>query len=44
MRNPDGYVVKFRGGEVRDESTLADAGIVQDANLIVLSRRRRPVR
>ncbi|HEX6644598.1 MAG TPA: hypothetical protein VF037_07970 [Gemmatimonadales bacterium] len=44
MRNPDGYVVKFRGGEVRDETTLADAGVVPDANLIVLPRRRRPVR
>ena len=44
MRDPDGYVVKFRGAEVPDGSTLADAGIVPDANLIVLPRRRRPVR
>ncbi len=44
MRDPDGYVVKFRGAEVADASTLAEAGIVPDANLIVLPRRRRPVR
>ncbi|HEU4829558.1 MAG TPA: hypothetical protein VFT04_10200 [Gemmatimonadales bacterium] len=44
MRNPDGYVVKFRGAEVPDDATLSDAGIVPDANLIVLPRRRRPVR
>jgi hypothetical protein len=44
MRDPDGYVVKFRGAEVSDDATLAEAGIVPDANLIVLRRRRRPVR
>lgn len=44
MRDPDGYVVKFRGAEVADESTLGEAGIVPDANLIVHPRRRRPVR
>jgi hypothetical protein len=44
MRDPDGYVVKFRGAEVADASTLAEAGVVADANLIVLPRRRRPVR
>ena len=44
MRDPDGYVVKFRGAEVADTSTLAEAGVVPDANLIVLPRRRQPVR
>ena len=44
MRDPDGYVVKFRGAEVADDSTLDEAGVVPDANLIVLPRRRRPVR
>ena len=44
LRDPDGYVVKFRGAEIADGTTLAEAGVVPDANLIVLPRRRRPVR
>ena len=44
MRDPDGYVMKFRGAEVADNATLEEAGVVPDANLIVLPRRRRPVR
>jgi hypothetical protein len=44
-RDPDEYVVKFRGFELLDESrSLADAGLVQNGALIVLPRRRRPVR
>lgn len=44
-RAPAEYGVKFRGAELRDEAlTLAAAGIPDDANLIVLRRRRRPVR
>lgn len=44
-REPDEYVVKFRGAELTDESrTLAEAGLVAHAPLIVLPRRRRPVR
>ena len=44
-RHPDDYVVKFRGAEMIDETrTLAEAGVVPNAALIVLSRRRRPVR
>jgi hypothetical protein len=44
-RNPSEYVLKFRGAEVSDESrSVADAGLVPNAALIVLSRRRRPVR
>ena len=44
-RDPGGYVVKFRGAELIDETrTIAEAGIVANAALIVLPRRRRPVR
>ncbi|MEO7987782.1 MAG: hypothetical protein ABI766_14735 [Gemmatimonadales bacterium] len=44
-RDPQGYLLKFRGAELRDESrSLADAGLVPNGALIVLSRRRRPVR
>jgi hypothetical protein len=43
--DPDGYVLKFRGAELFDESrSLADAGLVPNGALIVLPRRRRPVR
>lgn len=39
------YLVKFRGAEVLDESrTLEQTGVVPNASLIVLPRRRRPVR
>lgn len=42
---PDHFHVKFRGAEVRDESqSLAELGVPDDANLIVLRRARRPVR
>jgi hypothetical protein len=45
VRDPAGYVIKYRGAEQQDESqTLAGAGIVPNAPLIVLPRRRRPVR
>jgi hypothetical protein len=43
--NPDAYLLKFRGAELEDESrSLADAGLVSNGALIVLRRRRRPVR
>lgn len=43
--DPRGYMLKFRGAELRDESrSLADAGLVPNGALIVLPRRRRPVR
>jgi hypothetical protein len=43
--DPAGFVVKFRGGELRDESrTLAAEAIPPGAQLIVLRRHRRPVR
>ena len=42
---PEEYLVKFRGAELFDESkSLTDAGVVANAALIVLPRRRRPVR
>ena len=43
--NPAAYLLKYRGAELADESlTLEAAGVVPNAPLIVLSRRRRPVR
>lgn len=45
IRDPGGYVLKFRGAELQDESrSLADAGLVPNGALIVLPKRRRPVR
>jgi hypothetical protein len=44
-RDPSSYVLKYRGAELSDESlSAADAGLVPNGALIVLSRRRRPVR
>lgn len=44
-RLSDRYEVKLGGAVVRDESaTLAAAGIRAGAPLVILSRRRRPVR
>lgn len=44
-RDPSEYVLKFRGAELSDESrTVSAAGLVPNSSLIVLSRRRRPVR
>jgi hypothetical protein len=44
-RDPAEYVLKFRGFELLDESrSLADAGLVPNGAVIVLPRRRRPVR
>ena len=43
-RDPSVYLVKYRGAELLDEAgSLAQAGIVPNANLIVMPRRRRPV-
>ena len=45
LRNPSEFVLKFRGAELVDEAlTLADAGLVPNGALMLLSRRRRPVR
>ena len=44
-RDPGHYLLKFRGAELQDESrSLAEAGVVANGALIVLPRRRRPVR
>lgn len=44
-RDPDDYVLKFRGAELFHESrSLADAGLVPNGALILLRRRRRPLR
>ena len=43
--DPDGFLLKFRGAELEDESrSLADVGVVANGALIVMPRRRRPVR
>lgn len=43
--DPGEYLVKFRGAELDDETqSLKDAGVPANASLIVLRRRRRPVR
>ena len=40
-----GYVVKYRGAQLSDEGkTLADLGVVKNAALIMLPRRRQPVK
>lgn len=45
QRDPSSYVLKYRGAELLDESlSAAEAGLVPNSPLIVLSRRRRPVR
>ncbi len=42
---PSRYVAKFRGAELDDEDrSLADVDMVDNAGLVVLARRRRPVR
>ena len=43
--DPEDYIVKYRGAQVLDESqSLTEAGVVKNAPLIVLRRRRQPVR
>ncbi|HUR93646.1 MAG TPA: EsaB/YukD family protein [Gemmatimonadales bacterium] len=43
--DPAGYVIKFRGAELLDESrSLSEAGLVANGALIVLRKRRAPVR
>jgi hypothetical protein len=45
IHDPGEYVLKFRGAELQDESrSLAEAGLVPNGALIVLPKRRRPVR
>jgi TUG ubiquitin-like domain len=43
--DPAQYVLKYRGAELSDESeTVASSGLVPNSALIVMARRRRPVR
>lgn len=43
--HPDAYLIKFRGAALEDETrSIADAGVVPNGALIVMPRRRRPVR
>lgn len=43
--DPDDYLVKYRGAQLIEETkSLAEHGVVANAALIVLPRRRRPVR
>ena len=43
--DPAGYLLKFRGAELYDEArSVADAGLVPNGAVIVVPRRRRPVR
>lgn len=43
--DPGEYLVKFRGAELDDETrSLKDAGVPANASLIVIRRRRRPVK
>ncbi|HET6778324.1 MAG TPA: hypothetical protein VFH26_05510 [Gemmatimonadales bacterium] len=44
-RNPAEYLIKYRGAAVSDESrSLAQMAFVPNSPLIVLAKRRRPVR
>jgi len=44
-RDPSEYIIKYRGAALADETrSLVDAGLVPNAPLIVLGKRRRPVR
>ena len=44
-RSPAEYVVKYRGAELPEAGrTLGEAGVVSNSGLIVLLRRRLPVR
>lgn len=43
--DPSKYMIKFRGAQLTDEAkSLADLGVVKNAALIMLPRRRQPVK
>ncbi len=45
VENADAFETKFRGAVLRDESaSLAECGVPDGGALIILRRRRRPVR
>lgn len=42
---PESFIMKWNGAELRNEAqTLAESGVAPDGAVIVLRRRRRPVR
>ena len=44
-RNPSEYLIKYRGAALSDETrSLAQMGFVPNSALIILAKRRRPVR
>jgi hypothetical protein len=44
-RNPSEYLIKYRGAAVSDETrSLAQMGLVPNSAVIILAKRRRPVR
>ena len=44
-RNPSEYLIKYRGAALSDESlSLSQVGFVPNSPLIILAKRRRPVR
>ncbi|HEV8598110.1 MAG TPA: hypothetical protein VGQ69_01980 [Gemmatimonadales bacterium] len=44
-RSPTEYLVKYKGAELDEAGrTLADAGVAPNSSLIVMARRRLPVR
>ena len=44
-RNPSEYLIKYRGAALSDETrSLAQMGLVPNSALIILAKRRRPVR
>ena len=44
-RNPSEYLIKYRGAALSDETrSLAEMELVPNAALIILAKRRRPVR
>jgi hypothetical protein len=44
-RSPSEYLIKYQGALISDESrSLAELGVVPNAALIILAKRRRPVR
>ena len=43
--DPATYLIKYRGAQLSDEArSLADLGVVKNAALIMLPRRRQPVK
>ncbi len=42
--HPKDYVVKYLGALCADQATLAEVGVVPNAALIILRRRRTPLR